>query len=231
MKNLLIYLSLLGLIAFFSQSCAKDQESEVKVNYLTALTESNVFKESKVFNKNHVDLTRSTVTYLESIDSDLPILSVLIAEEEKIEGIVEGFKVPKDERHRTYSGKDEYLLMYKDYSDFDFKTISGKLRLYDVNFSDKLIAEAIIEKGSVIKMNTYGNPKLKNIQAIPCDTNGNGNLGYSECTDCFHDACENDPECNELCLWADVAGILVTGAFAGCSDAILIACAYLSIVY
>lgn len=78
-------------------------------------------------------------------------------------------------------------------------------------------------------MNTLS--KKARAAAISCDSDHNGNLGFSECYACFNRACGENNTCYTLCFGVgDVARWLITKV-PHCQVSIGAACLYLSAVY
>lgn len=205
-------------------SCQNEEiYRESDQDLLQAFISSSLLQNASQLDQSLINLSLSRVLYVNS-DFENPIFYVALTKAEQIVGVVEGMKVPEHKRSRTFSGNDEYVISYRDYRDFDHRFQSGPIRYHDLN-SGSYKGDVVFREGTLLEITNFSSNR-----AIPCDQNGNGNLGYGECYDCFTEACEGDAECDHLCNWADMAGILI-GVGPLCDASIGVSCMYLSIAY
>jgi hypothetical protein len=237
--------NLLGLIVMFLMfsSCEKNtklqskndfpvfekSESEIqKINDFIASKDyvENFLTNKLVFNGQKFNLKSSFIRYIESGNKKATVLYLAMEKENNIVGFLIACKV-RDDFH-ALNNDDRYLLAYRDWSAYDYKTKSGSTSEYDLNENYK-IATLTVKNGEVIQWDTFedlSNQRDANLQARvhPCDANQDGNIGWGECYKCLKDACDNDPsgECKLLC---DLLGF---GTY--CTGTIAASCAIISIV-
>lgn len=154
-----------------------------------------------------------------------------IQENGKIKGAIQYLKV-REGSNIYLPNQSDYLMTFRDYTDYDFNTKTGEIRVYDINYDEYLAAVFTVNKGTIINFISLPMPetiKLKYKEIAvgknhPCDLNGNGNVSWGECYACMKNACASDPDCLGLCEVIDIFG-------GQCSGSIGAACAVLSVIY
>ncbi len=144
---------------------------------------------------------------------------------------------------------DKYAMNLNDITDLNIKNLTGKIRLFDLNYDFKY--SEVDLKNNKIENIEYIHPseeslmryrkiRLKSIDVaynysnitygkakstIPCDANGNKNLSFFECYGCFKTASEAKNTFGEW--WCDVP----VAGHASCWATMSTACVILSSIY
>ena len=143
---------------------------------------------------------------------------------------------------------DKYAMNLNDMSEFNTKTLSGKIKLYDLNYDkfnhteinllNNKIENVNYKRPSEKFLNKFASLRMKenNVQKnfakvtygaarVPCDKNGNGNLSFFECYGCFKSAIEIEDTFGNW--WCDVP----VAGWASCWASTSASCAILSSIY
>jgi len=255
---LILFITLITTLTVI-QSCQKseknleDPSTDLSNNLLIkAFISSPDFKSLDVEYLGKINTKLSKVTYIEN-DMNKPVLNILFIKDNKITGVIEAIKNPS--KNILLPNNEVYYMLLRDFTNFNTETKSGEIKLIDLNY-DNHIFNAIEYKNSNTVKATYNelpntikakyiaiakhNKKYQTtesdqsaiaLQAVPCDENNNGNLGFSECYACFNRACGGDSFCYTMCYGiGDVAGWLITKV-PHCQLSIAGACIYLSARY
>jgi hypothetical protein len=247
MKNLIFGIFatiLLTCNLTFSQSKLTDEEMKMITNFINSPDyTSNNFLSSKKF-----DTSKAKISYSEDGFKTPNIYLPLFNKSNMLIGSLEIVK--KETLKLKLPNEGGYFIMYRDFTNFDFTSLSGKIAMYDNNYDNYLFNTINYSKGkstSYLFVNcpteilekydsiiTYNHNVLeRNKYNGLCDTNHNGNLSFSECYSCFNGSCASNPECFTLCYGiADTLGwVSPAPGIPMCQASIGVACVYLAAVY
>ncbi len=261
----LTVLLLLGIILF---SCSKENELVVensiqnkivlengiiKENILvTEYRNSSDFKNNNLLKNTDFDFSKSEIIYIDN-NINLPILKIPTFLNGNLVGVLD---VIKNKNSKIFlPNNNEYFVMYRDFSKFNFKNNSGQIIFKDLNYDNLTFNNITYNKGVYLKnyftktpistLEKYNDVLYKNklflktiknnqlAKRLPCDGNGNGNLSFSECYSCFNSSCASSPDCYTLCYGiGDVLGwVSPAPGLPMCQGSIAASCIYLAAVY
>jgi hypothetical protein len=257
MKHLktLLLLSVVVTISFVIYSCTKHQSPVVllqekpnKEKIIDNFINSGTFARTKNILLKYGKLSKTDVT-LDSVVVDNKNVFHFFTIAIKKDGILSA-TLDVIDLHETKNLPygDTYALNLNDITELDTKSLSGTIRLFDLNYDNfqhsefklyrnkikdriyKRPSKKLIDKFVSIKLSSKFNYRAsKNItygvKAIPCDINGNGNLGFFECYGCFKSASEVEDTFGNW--WCDVP----VAGWASCFATISASCAILSSIY
>lgn len=243
------------LASIFIYSCSKNNDIDLvsqnleKTNpVLEKFLNSATYERAKKTISAYGEIDKKAITIDSTIIDNKIVFhyfTVIIKKNNKINATLDVVNL-NDTKNLPYG--DTYALNLNDMSDFDTETKSGKIKLFDLNYDNFLHSVFTINNNS-IKERIYNRPsveylsKFKSIQidknkvaqqasrisngarAIPCDSNGNGNLGFFECYSCFKSASEIPGTFGSW--WCDVP----VAGWASCWSSMSAACAILSSIY
>lgn len=208
---------------------------------------NNLFLSSKSF-----DFTKATVNYSDdgnkTVKLNIPQFNsngILIGSLEAIKKATSTyFKLPND---------NNYFMNYRDFLKFDFNSLTGYIDFYDCNYDNYKFNSIIYSNGisksynfiscpksiltkyqGLIEFNSNSINSLKTAgKRVPCDSNGNGNVSFSECYSCFNGSCASNPTCYTMCYGAgDVLGwVSPAPGIPMCQVSIGLACVYIAAAY
>src|SRR6185436_3077394 len=132
--------------------------------------------------------------------TQVPILNItLIGAGGRTIGQVSAIKVRSTYRQLPRNAR--YLLLYRDYADFDESTQKGIIRIYDLNYDGFLALEAELDGENITKLDTYSMPASiiakynfggygkQAPEHHYCDKNENGDVSWAECFNCLVESC------------------------------------------
>lgn len=246
----LTVLLLLGITLF---SCSKENELVIENSIQNKIV--NEFINSNTFNrvKNKINSYGTISSQNVSIDSIIVkdkgtfhYFTIAIKQNNIIKATLY-VAVLDNTSNLPYN--DKYVMNLNDMTDFDINNLSGKVELYDLNYDNFNHTEVKINNNKIENI-TYHSPSvqflnkfvslklksnniLKNFSKstfskaskIPCDKNGNGNLGYFECYGCFKSAAEIEDSFGNW--WCDVPVV----GWGSCWASMSTSCAILASIY
>ncbi len=201
------------------------EKTEEEVGKLTAFVNSDIFKtsflrDSLLHNLFSINLPSSKLIYLNEVKEN-PVYYIAIERDNKIIGFVIGIV-------KKFNDKIKIIAGYRDYSDYNLTTYSGRIVDWDLN-ENYLVGEIIINHKKVLSWfcENIENKNKKIIgfstitnKAVLCDSNKDGDIGFGECYKCMKDACNSNGECMAIC------DLLYFGA--ACSGTIAASCLYIA---
>lgn len=231
------------LVALFLCPFLIKAQSAADTDLLSEFVGSEDFRwfvnESKSGNGVSADLSQSEVFYEEYQGRKVPFLKVALVKDlrdgtMKKVGEIEAVKVREDYRRLPRGAK--YLQIYKDLEEYDFSDGTGRIRVYDLNYEEYLVADALVVQEQIVEIRTFQMPQDIALQygfagargedtlgrPHPCDGNQNGNVSFGECISCMLNACLGDAECRKLCRLTGVVR---------CGTAFTLACTWIAIWY
>lgn len=241
-----IFFGIIATILFTNLSFGQLTDNEkILVN---DFMKSKDYTNNTFLNVKKFDITKAKISYSQDNFKTpkiyLPLLNssnVLIGSLEIVKKATLKLKLPND---------GNYFIMYKDFTNFDFKSLNGTISMYDNNYDNYLFNTIYYSKGNPTShtfvkcpqeiLQKYSDIITYNSNAITsnkfnglCDSNHNGNVSFSECYFCFNGSCASNPDCYTLCYGAgDVLGWTISGAgFPLCQGSIGLACIYIAAVY
>ncbi|MBI3138917.1 MAG: hypothetical protein HYZ15_10060 [Sphingobacteriales bacterium] len=233
MKKLLFFF----LILMSVSGRAQTEEETLLQEFLHSPDYAGFIAGSQFAGSGTLDMQKSFVDYrigvYNEIEKRLPVLCLQFVGVQNgkkvIVGQIEAIKVREDYTGLPKNGR--YLMLYKNYLQYNTGTSTGTIRVYDLNYDEYLVGEAAVTNGTVNNYTPY--PMPDNIAAKynltgraphPCDTNHNGNVTYGECFSCMLRSCMSDPECRFLCFLANLYR-------SSCFNSMRVSCAILAIIY
>lgn len=233
-------------------SCLKDSETNTPQEILIKdFINSPDYKSNSFLRNLNLNFTDAKLFYVES-DKSKPVIDIPIFNCGDLIGVLEVIK--NNNLNILLPNNGHYFMLYKDFSNFDFNTGTGEIKLNDLNYDNLTFNQINYIKGIYARHDFKGIPdtilkkynnlieknklyfsqksKLNNLKSqLLCDENGNGNLSFSECYKCFNNSCASTAQCYTLCYGiGDVAG-WVLGSYPVCQASIGASCIYLSSVY
>jgi len=208
----------------FTSENAKSKNKQDE--YLIDFYESQTFNRMKLSDWFEVDciITKERVHYvLNENNINVPIINLKIENiQGKFIGIIEALSYKKP------NGVTDFNILLRNFEKFDFNTKTGSISLIDINenllyLKTKILNEKIINVTPYVTFhNEYSRTRHPR---HPMDTNGDGNVTFSECYSYANAACQTDPECYAMCYLAgDAAGWVISGMGPLCQAAIAAAC-------
>jgi hypothetical protein len=185
---------------------------------------------SHFFSGNTVDFTKSYVLYDTVEDRHIPNLFVsIISNQSKNDAVVGQLHVIRLKDSVQMPMNLHYIMLYKDYSEYNFGSESGKIRVYDLNYDQYMVLEADFSDGELINIDLREMPENISVRygitRHHCDENGNGNVTFGECFHCLVSACMANTECRILCALTNFLG----GGL--CNWSFTISCIIISLIY
>lgn len=190
---------------------------------------SNYFSENL---STIIDTSKFKIAYLENENNEeIPMISLPIfkSTDNKLVGSLDAV------RQIDSIGNIDYVILFRNFEEMDFDSGSGEVFLVDVNLDYKYVTFTI-EEYEIMEVVPHGDfideSELDYSKVNPFDTNGDGNVTFSECYFTANSACGGDPECYTVCYGiGDAAGWVITTAGPLCQSSIALACVYISIKY
>jgi hypothetical protein len=160
------------------------------------------------------DLKQSFVVWATAgsgeIQKQVPLIYLqftgLINGKKKLLGQIHAIKVKEGYNGLPRNGK--YLMLYKDLRQFNAEEGTGSIRVYDLNYDEYLVGEAVLGNGTLSQYTPYPVPEqvaakynLAGRQSLPCTSVG-GTTTFGECFSCMIGSCVLNPDCRALCLLA-----------------------------
>lgn len=251
-----LILIILGFIIFIT-NCSKSSDFRLVDPLIMEFIMSKDFQTNELLSCKTIDYDKSNVMYFN--DSKLkPIITVVFSENGRIIASVEAIKNYNE--NIKLPNENKYFMLYRDFERFDFNSLSGTIRMHDLNYDNWLFSRGEIFGNEVIKADyfpvqnnilykyddvisenlnyinkrKFDDEKIIESKAAPllCDANNNGNISYSECYSCFNEACKQSEMCSILCYFiGDYIGQKVFPRIPMCQTSISAACIYISIEY
>jgi hypothetical protein len=230
-----IFFLLLVLISF--NLYGQPGDLQLLQNFVNSEDYSQFIANSQFSTNGAVNLDSSNVSHQEhpSLDGKVvPVLNVSFTQTQndlpKIVGQIQAIKVRDD--YHSLPNSSRYLMVYKDFREYNHSTQTGQIKIYDLNYDEYLVIDAAFTNGSTSSIETFPMPPVviekygldPNRGTHPCDANQNGNVTFGECWRCMVNACFSNPECNFRCFAANHFG-------QQCSMAIAISCTWIAIWY
>jgi hypothetical protein len=214
----------------------------------------NDFMKSKDFinntflNVKKFDVTKAKISYSQDNFKTPKIYLPLFNSSNALIG---GLEIVKKSTLKLKLPNDSnYFIMYRDFTNFDFKSLNGTISMYDNNYDNYKFNSINYINGKSISylftkcpsniLDKYSSIITFNHDVLEqnkynglCDKNHNGNLSFSECYSCFNGSCASNPECFTLCYGiGDTLGwVSPAPGFPICQASIGVACVYLAAVY
>ena len=228
---------ILGLMIFASFFTIKaySQLTTTEEKIVTEFMNSKDFKENVLIKNLNLTEIKKKVSYVNN-DNSKPTITIGIFNKGILTGSIEAFK--KQSEYLLPNG-NSYFMVYREFSNVDIKSKSGKINLYDLNYNNHKFLELYYVNEQNTKYTYIDKPKeiLDQYQDIidynsrkhPADENNNGDISFSECYKYMNVACQTDAGCYTACYgWGDVVGWVWYG-FPMCQGAIGAACVFISI--
>ena len=228
---------ILGLIIFASCFTIKafSQLTTAEEKIVTDFINSKDFKENGLIKNLNLSEIKKKVSYVNK-DNSKPTITIGIFNKGILTGSIEAFK--KQSEYLLPNG-NAYFMIYREFSDVDLKSKSGKIILYDLNYNNHKFLELYYTNEQNTKYRYIDKPKEifdeyqdiieYNSRRHPADLNNNGDISFSECYRYMNVACQTDSGCYTACYgWGDVVGWVWYG-FPFCQGAIGAACVFISI--
>lgn len=144
------------------------------------------------------------------IQKQVPVIylqfTVISNGKKKLQGQIQAIKVKEGYSGLPRNGK--YLMLYKDLRQFNAEEGTGNIRVYDLNYDEYLVGEAVLGNGTLSQYIPYPVPdqvaakyNLAGRQPMPCTSIG-GTTTFGECFSCMMGSCVLNPDCRALCLLA-----------------------------
>ena len=227
-------------IAFFAvitiTAKAQTQEDELLQEFINSTDFSWFLTNSQFSSNGEIGLNESFVYYERTVvngtETNVPFLNINFFQlqngQKKIVGQIQAIKVRND--YHGLPRDSRYLMLYRNFLDYNHLTQSGVIKIYDLNYEEYLVSVASISSGVVdnVVSNTIPEDIATRNGLISgrhyCDTNGNGNVTLGECYNCMMTACMSNPECQALCV---IANMFIRR----CTISILTSCAIISVIY
>ncbi|MCO6173519.1 hypothetical protein NHF50_00520 [Flavobacterium sp. NRK F10] len=242
MKKISLF-AFLSLLMIFLNSCEEENvESNLNVNNekisISDALKSNYFEEnyfldfynsetfnstdfSKWFGISDFELTTSRIVYVKNDSGiDIPVINIVLEDNAgKIIGMLEAIS------YINNNGNTDFNILLRNYILFDFNNYTGNISLIDLN-EDIDYLSANIVNNEIIEIIPNINFVVNEIgKTHPMDTDGDGNVTFSECYANANSACQTDPECYTMCYFVgDAVGWVVTNMGPLCQYAISTAC-------
>jgi hypothetical protein len=233
MKNILLLM--ISILIFVS--CEKDDnfisedsnnqiytKMNLKNKYLTDFYKSETFNKMSLSSwfKADYSITKEKVYYILNENGvSVPIINLKIENSQgDTIGIIEALS------YKNKKGITDYNILLRNFENFDFNKLTGSISLIDINSNLKYLNAKVLNKEIVriIPYIQFQNAST-NAKEHPMDTNGDGNVTFSECYAYANAACQTDPDCYTMCyLIGDAAGWVATGTGPLCQAAIASAC-------
>ena len=246
MKKLLF--GLVATIMLSNLSFGQNSISEIEKKLVNDFVMSKDFTKNSFINVKKFDLTKAFVNYSED-DYKTPKINLPVFDlKGKLLGSLEAVK-KSSSTYIKLPNDNSYFIMFRDFNNFNFETLTGKILMYDNNYDNYLFNTINYEKGNSISYNfvncpieikekysdiiSFNSSNLSKLpgRKVPCDSNGNGNVSFSECYFCFNGACSSNPTCFTMCMGiGDAAGWTALG-FPHCQASIGLACVYIAAAY
>jgi len=182
---------------------------------------------------NYKEIMSGTVTY----DTlKISVIGVPVFNNGKKTGILEVVDLKTD---KYLPHGDSYAMNFVNVRNFDLKTLTGELEMIDMNYENFIHSNFQIEQNSIISCKYHGLPtaqverykqfnnpnKAKSLKSQQlCDSNGNGNVSFTECYKCLSDAIDANGFSKFICD-TPIAG------WASCWASKSAACVYISAMY
>lgn len=227
----------IAFLTFFTFAAnAQTPEDDLLQEFINSTDFSWFLANSQFADNGEIGLGESFVYYENTVvngtETNVPFLNLNFFQvqngQKKLVGQIQAIKVKND--YHGLPRDSRYLMLYRNFIQYDFLSQSGVIRIYDLNYEEYLVSEASISNEVV--QNVVAHPMPEDIATRngliagphPCDANGNGNVTIGECYNCMMGACMSDPECSVLCVFANMFG-------RKCTLSILTSCAIISVIY
>lgn len=200
---------------------------------------SDTFTRHKDFISKRGEMNLDEIQYqeitIEGISYNFYVVSII-----KNNSLVGKLEVLDLKDTKFLPNSDTYALNYADLSDYDMKSLTGSINLYDLNYDNFLHTRMKTEKGiytlaegnglSQELLDKYSylvNPKKSNNLARRhlCDSNGNGNISFGECYGCITRAIHQNATSWAICHEYQAMGMPWWGS---CGASTAISCAIIS---
>jgi len=252
-SKLILVLLLLAVLIACKKLAIKNYEDQLIQEFI----ESKDFQNNELLSCNSIDYENSQVFYVNN-DKNKPVINLIFIENGKIISSVEAIKNSSPKIKLPNEGN--FFMLYRDLKQFDLNKVTGKIELFDLNFDNHYFGSGEIVQGHLISK--FYNPVSSNIlskyadvinfnkryidnrssslkiyesksASLPCDSNNNGNISYSECYKCFITACSSNETCSVMCYFIGDAlgGVLSPVKIPWCQASIAASCIYISLAY
>ena len=145
-KNVLyLFIGLLSIASIF-YACKKSIDESLD-NEITEFIKSNDFKSQTLFKGLSVDSDNSKITYDQN-NPDRPVIHLVLNNQGKRVAVLDVIKNTNEKILLPNGGK--FFILYRDVSNFDFETMSGQIKLIDVNY-DKHVINTLRYENSINK--------------------------------------------------------------------------------
>lgn len=175
----------------------------------------------------NASLARSFIRYTDA-DNSRPSINIVFEKQGNISTVIESIFVPLDSN--IVPNQERYLMVLKQYIDFNFTSGTGIVKYYDLNYQNHHAGTITFAENAIIGWQTFAIPdgimaQYSNLRkkAHYCDRNKNGNVTFTECYSCMKNACDSGQQCQTLC---DILGF---GTY--CVGTIGASCAIISIFW
>jgi hypothetical protein len=246
-KIISLFISVILGVTLFSQQTGHN----LIQNFLNSEDYLRFRRSTSLHLSGQFDIQKSSVSYIDN-DNRKILLTVVFSDEGRVIYTIEA---PKKLNPNILLPNDgQYLMLLRDFSNYESATTSGVVKLYDLNYAEFHYATATVEEGNISSIeftpvseeirNMYSEMASANAEYIRtlsveqrqegrlCDYNNNGNITWGECFRCFHQACQQTATCILMCYIfgiGNVPGLVLTAGV--CNVSIVLACTYIAIVY
>lgn len=223
MRKILISIFLLICIsnAYSQNTALEDFQNSVSYNLLIR----NVLMEGKIINFD------SSKVIIEEVNGNtITVLHLFIQNSESKVNVGRILAIKKTSKKYIPNDHD-YALAFVDFTAVD-KNSTGVLTIYDINWDNYVASRISLINGEISEWTANGIPdeikeKYGRSSGHFCDGNKNGDVSWGECYNCMWNTCQNDPECKNLCDFADKFGRPKNQ----CKISIAASCVWLAAVY
>ncbi|MEC5395139.1 hypothetical protein [Bergeyella sp. RCAD1439] len=195
-------------------ACRNENQDISKVNTdVQKLVNSKTFAGHSDFIKNfgEIDATKIVTNKIKVENQEFNVFLIPVTKNDKVVARIEVIDL-KDTKFLP--NNDKYAMNLADLSNFNEKTLTGSVKMYDLNYDNYLHTEINIEQNKIKDFNSRGisnqitekykssrNPnKSRNLTSRHlCDGNGNGDVSFGECYKCLKDAIADDGFSSWVC--------------------------------
>jgi hypothetical protein len=174
------------------------------------------------------------------------ILNVVLEDNGKIMGVIHAISMLQFTKNKVLPNNNNYAMLYKDFSKFDFDRREGVLTINDLNYDNseilkveigneefKRVERKRIDKKVLHKYGYISDQTLAMKFPPSCYGGDNGNVSWGECYSCLRTVCAQDVQnngCLESLILTNYAGTLA--GFGPIGDVgIAAACVVISATY
>lgn len=232
MKKITFVLIVFLFIAI--NGCDKNYEKADPQDLLIqSFLSSEEFEKNEILFNSYGQIARDKIS-IESLpvgEELVKYLMIPILKNDKIVAYVQVLEV----KTKNLPNRDTYAMNLIDLINFNNDAITGNIRMFDLNYDGFMHSNIAVVNKEVLSWKSFSMPqeialKYEDLRVdlskgyVPCDSNGNGNLGFFECYSCFNDAIDSNEMSEFIC---DIP----IGGWIACFASVSIACAYLSMAY